>query len=306
MFTELTDFTLATQFLYAVAVPYFFALMGWEYFWIKFRKDRAGHSTSPFSGYTGYEKTDSACSIAMGALKLVTMAAAGLYIIPIMYWLYDHRLFTLPFDSLWFLPLLIVVQDFCYYWYHRCAHRSSFLWAEHSNHHTSETYNLSTALRQSLLGPFYAFVFFTPMALFGFEPLTIVFAQAFNLLYQYWIHTETFEVKGWAEKVLNCPQHHRLHHAKNKVYHDCNYAGIFILWDRLFGSYRDYTNEIPVYGTVTPVLTKNPIKQGFAGWVMLIRKVKATPGLNDKLKRLVMPPDWEPEAASGQPSPPLR
>lgn len=294
MFSELPDFQLATQFLYMVAIPYFFILMGWEYTWIKRNKSRGGQSSSPFSGYTGYAKADSWCSIAMGAFKLITMAAAGLYILPIVIWLYDNRLVSLPFDAIWFVPLLIVVDDFCYYWYHRSAHRVALFWAEHSNHHTSETYNLSTALRQSLLGPFYAFVFWLPMASLGFDPLTLAFAHTVNLLYQYWIHTETFEIHGWFEKVFNCPQHHRLHHAKNEVYHDCNYGGIFIVWDRMFGTYRAYTDEVPVYGTVTPVLTTNPIKQGFAGWQMLIEKLRATEGLGNKLKLLIMPPGWQP------------
>lgn len=294
MLNELPDFQFATQFLYMIAIPYFFLLMGIEHFWIRKHKKRLGNSTSPFSGYTGYEKLDSLCSISMGALKLVTMGAAALYILPLMIWLYEHRIVDLPIHALWFVPVLIVVEDFCYYWYHRSAHRSAFLWAEHSNHHTSHTYNLSTALRQSLLGPFYAFVFWVPMALLGFDPITLAFAHTVNLLYQYWIHTETFEVKGWAEKIFNCPQHHRLHHAKNEVYHDCNYAGIFIVWDRIFGTYREYTNEVPVYGTVTPVTTTNPLKQGFAGWVMLIHKIRSTSGLIEKLKVLFMPPGYEP------------
>lgn len=294
MFAEALDFELATQFLYVVAVPYFFLLMAFEYAWIRKGKLRAGGSISPFNSYTGYQFKDSLCSIAMGGLKLVTTVAAGLYIVPLMQWLYEHRLLSLPFEAFWFIPLLIVMDDFCYYWYHRSAHRVALFWAEHSNHHTSETYNLSTALRQSLLGPFYAFVFWLPLLLLGFDPLTLAFAHAVNLLYQYWIHTETFEIRGSLSYVLNCPQHHRLHHAKNKVYHDCNYGGIFIIWDKLFGTFRDYTDEVPVYGTVTPVLTTNPIKQGFAGWKMLIEKIAETKGIRRKLRVLVMPPGWQP------------
>lgn len=283
---SLPDYEQLTLFMYVVAIPYFFgamALEGWA-----MRKKPAGY-------YAGYSLNDSLCSIAMGALKLVTMGLSVLWAYPIMLWLYEFRVVSWDISSWWFVPLLLVADDFCYYWYHRVAHRCAAFWAEHSNHHTSERYNLSTALRQSVLGPFYAFIFWLPLPLLGMDPLVLTFAHTVNLLYQYWIHTETFEVNGWFEKVFNCPQHHRLHHAKNEEYHDCNYGGILIVWDRWFGTYREFVPDVkPVYGTLTPVLTTNPLKQAVAGWGHLIEKMKAAPDFKNRVLCLIKPPGWEP------------
>ncbi|HEX4917281.1 MAG TPA: sterol desaturase family protein [Limnobacter sp.] len=282
------EFKLWTQWLYIAALPYFFGAMALEGWAIK----RQG----PGAWYAGYEWRDSLCSMAMGALKLVTMAIAALWALPIMMWLYQQRVVDLPVSSWWFVPLVVLADDFCYYWYHRCAHRCAAFWAEHSNHHTSEHYNLSTALRQSVLGPVYTFVFWLPLPWLGMDPLAVTFAHTINLLYQYWIHTETFEVKGWFERVFNCPQHHRLHHAKNTEYHDCNYGGILIVWDRWFGTYKDFVPGVkPVYGTLTPVLTTNPLKQAVAGWGHLLHKVRAARGLKNRMLCFVKPPGWVPE-----------
>lgn len=190
---SLPDYEQLTLLMYVVAIPYFFgamALEGWA-----MRKKPAGY-------YAGYSLNDSLCSIAMGALKLVTMGLSVLWAYPIMLWLYEFRVVSWDISSWWFVPLLLVADDFCYYWYHRVAHRCAMFWAEHSNHHTSEHYNLSTALRQSVLGPFYSFIFWLPLPLLGMDPLVLTFAHTVNLLYQYWIHTETFEVNGWFEKVF--------------------------------------------------------------------------------------------------------
>lgn len=296
--TELTQYQTATLMLYGIGVPYFFIAMGIEIARMRRMKTQGVLPAieGPIIEVKGYELKDSLCSIAMGAMKLGTMALAALMTLPIMIWLYENRVFSLNISSWWFLPLLIVADDFCYYWYHRVAHRCALFWAEHSNHHTSEHYNLSTALRQSLLGPFYAFIFWLPLPLLGFDPIVLAFAHTVNLLYQYWIHSEIFEVHGWFERVFNCPQHHRLHHAKNEEYHDCNYGGIFIVWDRWFGTYRDFQADVaPVYGTLTPVLTTNPLAQGVMGWVHLLQKLKKAPGLKNKMLSLLKPPGWTPQ-----------
>ncbi|MCQ8896711.1 sterol desaturase family protein [Limnobacter humi] len=200
---QLSQFQLATQLLYAVAIPYFFVAMWLEFRLIKSLQGRKPDIQGPIDRVQGYELKDSLCSIAMGALKLMTTAIALIWSLPLMAWLYQHKVFELGISSWWFIPLLIVGDDFCYYWYHRVAHRCALFWAEHSNHHTSEHYNLSTALRQSVLGPFYSFVFWLPLAWLGFDPVTLAFAHTVNLLYQYWIHSEVFEVHGWFEKVFH-------------------------------------------------------------------------------------------------------
>jgi sterol desaturase/sphingolipid hydroxylase (fatty acid hydroxylase superfamily) len=303
MFETPAQYQFATFFMYAIALPYFFILMGLEGLALKRRAGNTAGLQAPIDRLMGYELTDSLCSIAMGAFKLVTMGVAGFLTMPLFYHLYANRIWSPDISAWWFVPVLIVAEDLCYYWYHRAGHRIALFWAEHSNHHTSEHYNLSTALRQSLLGPFYAFVFWLPLPLLGIDPLALVFAKTFNLLYQYWLHTEVFEVKGRLEKVLNCPQHHRLHHARNVEYHDCNYGGIFIVWDRWFGTYRDYVPGLaPVYGTVKPEPSRNPLYQGIAGWKNLIEKCRQMPGLRAKVQCMWMPPDWTPQAVvTGRP-----
>ena len=294
----LDSYQTATHLLYAVGIPYFFALIAIELATLRKLNGRMTNISGPIKVVQGYQWKDSVCSISMGAIMLVVTGVALLWTLPLMDWLYARRVFDLDVSAWWFVPLLIVADDFVYYWYHRTAHRCALFWAEHSNHHTSETYNLSTALRQSVTGPLYAFVFWLPLVWLGFHPLVLAFAHAVNLLYQYWIHTELFEVHGWFERVFNCPQHHRLHHAKNEEYHDCNYGGMFIVFDRWFGTYRDYTPGVaPVYGTLTPVLTTNPFKQAVMGWVHLAQKIRRTSGLKQRLLCLIKPPGWTPNKA---------
>lgn len=295
MFTNTDEITALIKVLNAIAIPYFFILMALEYAAIRRRAGNTRGITSPIIAFKGYELKDSLCSISMGALKLMTTALAALVMFPLMKQVYEHRLFDLDLSAWWYVPMLLVFDDFCYYWYHRAGHRVALFWAEHSNHHTSEHYNLSTALRQSVLGPFYTFIFWLPMPLLGIDPIAFVLAHTINLLYQYWLHTEVFEVRGVLQYVLNCPQHHRLHHARNAEYHDCNYGGMFSVWDRLFGSFRAYVPGVPpVYGTVKPEPSRNPLFQGVAGWLRLIQKMRSLPRFSQRVQCLFAPPGWMP------------
>jgi len=270
--------------LYALSIPYFFVAMGLEI--RHMRRYNRGQ-------WVGYEGKDSWTSIGMGAQNLIMTGISLLWVFPIVSWVYEHRLFQFESLSVVALLTLLVAEDFMYYWYHRTAHRVNAFWAEHANHHCSPTYNLSTALRQSMLAPFYAFVFWLPLVWLGFDPLAVAFVHAVNLMYQFWIHTETFRIGGWFEKVFNCPQHHRLHHAKNEQYLDCNYGGIFVVWDRLFGTYREEIPALkPEFGTVEPMIAYNPIKVGLWGWKNLLAKMRNEHTMMGKLRWLVKPPEW--------------
>lgn len=283
---ELPAFTEMSVWLYAAAIPYFFLAMGIE----------ARHIyKSNNNSFAGYHWKDSLTSIGMGLQNLLTTGLSLVLVVPIAYWIYDHRLLDFNSATLGAVLGLIVLEDFVYYWYHRVAHRMNLFWAEHTNHHCSPTYNLSTALRQSMLAPFYAFWFWMPLVWLGFDPLAIGFVHAINLLYQFWIHTETFRIGGWFEKIFNCPQHHRLHHAKNEQYLDCNYAGIFIIWDRMFGSYREEIEGVKMeFGTVVPMIAYNPVKVGLWGWKNLLANMRGETSLRGKLRWLVKPPEWTP------------
>jgi len=276
------------QYLLILGIPYFLLLMTLEWVWLR-RRPRAGRR--------GYAGTDTAVSLSLGSLKLGTMVLAALYTVPLFAAVYEHRLFTLPPLEWWTWPLLFVAEDFCYYVYHRCAHRVRLYWAEHVNHHSSRYYNLGTALRQSTLGPLYIFVFWLPLAWLGFHPLAIAVQSGISLLYQFWIHTETVQrLPRWFEWLFNTPSHHRVHHGSNGVYIDRNYGGILIVWDRLFGSFQPELPEVPVrYGLVHDIDTYRLDRVIFHELRQMLREAWNAKGLRNKLGWIFGPPEWSPE-----------
>ncbi len=191
--------------------------------------------------------------------------------------------------------LLFFADDFTYYWYHRSAHRCRLFWMEHVNHHSSEHYNLSTALRQSTLGPAYTFVFYLPLAFVGFHPLAIAVQFGISLIYQYWIHTEAIDRLGFLEKFMNTPSHHRAHHGSNGIYIDKNYAGILIIWDKLFGTFQEERRDVPVkYGLVHDLKTFSLPTVIFHETAFMLRQVWNAKGWRNKLGWIFGPPEWSP------------
>ena len=212
----------------------------------------------------------------------------------IFYYLYsDFRLFTIPFVW-WAWILILFAEDFVYYWFHRVSHLSRFFWASHIVHHSSQKYNLSTALRQTWTGGFLSFVFWLPLPLLGFHPVMILAQMSISLIYQYWIHTELIKkMPGWFEAVFNTPSHHRVHHATNPQYLDRNHAGIFIVWDKLFGSYEPEI-EKPVYGLVKNITSYNPLYVAFHEWVNLFKDIFSSKiSFVNRLKYFSKPPGWK-------------
>ena len=241
-----------------------------------------------------YEFKDAGTSIVMGLGNV----AIGLFtkgmILAIFYVLYNfYHLFEIPF-TWWSWILLLFVEDFVYYWFHRTSHQSRFFWASHVVHHSSQNYNLSTALRQTWSGSFVSFVFWLPLPLLGFHPVMIIMQMSISLLYQYWIHTEMItKLPKWFEFIFNTPSHHRVHHATNPQYLDRNHAGIFIIWDRIFGTFEPEV-EKPVYGLTSNIHTFNPIKVAFHEWIGMLTDVfKSKTSLINRLKYLIKPPGWK-------------
>jgi len=214
-------------------------------------------------------------------------------VLGVFLFLYQYRFFTIPF-AWWSWLILLFAEDLCYYWFHRISHESRLFWASHVVHHSSQKYNLSTALRQTWSGSFYSFVFWIPLLLIGFHPIMVMTQMAISLIYQYWIHTELIKkMPNWFEAIFNTPSHHRVHHATNPQYLDRNHAGIFIIWDKLFGTFEPEV-EKPVYGLVKNIETYNPIKIAFLEWVNMFRdfSFSKTSFLN-KVKYLIKPPGWK-------------
>src|SRR5579859_3481211 len=175
---------------------------------------------------------------------------------------YQRRLTDVPF-AWWTFLLAFVLEDLRYYWWHRISHRSRWFWASHVVHHSSQHYNLSVNLRQSWTSQFSGLTLLNvPLAWRGFHPAAIGLAFSVNLLYQFWIHTEAIDrMPRWFESVFNTPSHHRVHHASNPRYLDSNYAGVFMIWDRMFGTFVPEAREEPArYGLVKNLTTFNPIR----------------------------------------------
>lgn len=239
----------------------------------------------------GYELRDTATSLSLGLANVGINAVTKLVSIPLFAWLYEHRVLDLATLGVWSWVILFVAEDLCYYWFHRSHHEVRLLWAAHVNHHSSQHYNLSTALRQPLLTPLTGPLFWTPLALLGFPPHMILTMQAISLLYQFWLHTERVGKLGIVEEVMNTPSHHRVHHGKNVAYLDRNHGGVLIIWDRLFGTFAREDERV-VYGLTKDIATFHPLHVGFHEVAAIGRDLARAPSLRAKLGYVLAPPGW--------------
>jgi len=228
-----------------------------------------------------YEPKDTAASLTMGVGNvLVGLVSKGMVFV-LFTWVHRFAVFQLGYQW-WVWVLAFFADDFSYYWFHRTSHECRFFWASHVVHHSSQYYNLSTALRQTWTGGFFGFVFWLWMPLVGFQPVMIFTMQAVSLLYQFWIHTELVHRLGPLELVMNTPSHHRVHHATNPQYIDRNHAGILIIWDRMFGSFEP-EDERCTYGLTTNINTFNPVRIAFHEWIAIGHDLRAARTWSDRL-----------------------
>jgi alkylglycerol monooxygenase len=201
--------------------------------------------------------------------------------------------------------LALVFYDFCYYWLHRAGHETAIYWAAHVVHHQSQDYNLSTALRQTSSGALLGWVFYIPMALAGVPPVVFGIVALVDLLYQFWVHTEHVGKLGWFDRWFCSPSNHRVHHAVNDVYLDKNYGGIWMVWDRMFGSFKDEDLQEPcVYGTRSPLHSWDPLWANAEGYASMLKDAWHARSWADKLRVFYKPPGWRPaDVASRFPKP---
>jgi len=267
------------------AIPIFVLLMLLEAWWLKSHQQQHSHGR-----YTGQ---DTAANLAMGIGNVVINLGWKVAVLTAYFWLFDYRLLELDVTSVGVWLAGFVLFDLAYYAFHRFGHRIRLGWAGHVNHHSSRRMNFSVALRQSWTTPLFKPFFYAPLALIGFHPLLIVTIEAVNLLYQFWLHTETVKRLGPLEWIFNTPSHHRVHHGTNDAYLDRNYGGILIIWDRLFGSFAAEHERVK-YGIRGDFHSYNPLKIAFHEWAGLIHDIRHAKQWRERLHFITKPPGWKP------------
>jgi sterol desaturase/sphingolipid hydroxylase (fatty acid hydroxylase superfamily) len=273
------------------AVPAFIGLLLLERW--RLTRLRAGGDTR----LRGYSGPDTRASLWMGAGNVVVSVIVGGLVLGLYFWLYEHRLFEIGTGPAAFAALF-VAEDFTYYWWHRASHEVRFLWAAHENHHSSEYFNYSTALRQSFTTPFTVPLFYWWLPLVGFHPLMLLTQVSVSLIYQFWIHTELVgRLPAWFELVFNTPSHHRVHHGANVEYLDRNHGGILIVWDRLFGTFEPERARV-VYGLTKNIQTFSPLRIGFHEWAAMLRAALRRAPLRTRLAYVLAPPGWSPDGST--------
>jgi sterol desaturase/sphingolipid hydroxylase (fatty acid hydroxylase superfamily) len=228
-------------------------------------------------------------NMGMGSLVIGIFTKAVWFIIFTL--LNKFAIFDFRPDQWYAWVILLFADDITFYWFHRAAHEIRILWADHSNHHSSQKYNFAVALRQPWLGQFYAYIFWAWLAILGFPAIMIMTMKAISLLYQFFVHTRTVKKLGFLELFMNTPSHHRVHHAVNTRYLDRNHGGIFIIWDKMFGTFEEEKEE-PEFGLTVNLDTYNPVKIALNEYIGLWQDVKRAPDFKTKLKYIFMPPGW--------------
>lgn len=241
------------------------------------------------------DKRDTWTNILLGFLSLVWGTIFGFATGWIYVWCYEVAPFKFPADVWWTWVALFFIDDLVYYVFHRVSHESRLFWNFHIVHHSSERYNLSIAVRQSWFSGVLHWIFYAPIMLLGFAPWMFALMHGFNLIYQFWIHTKFIDRLGPLEWLLNTPSHHRVHHGVNNQYLDKNYAGVLIVWDRLFASFVEET-ETPRFGIIHPLRSYNPLWINAHGWVEMWHAIKRQPTVLRKLMCVFASPNMDMKA----------
>ncbi len=248
-------------------------------------------------GRNTYRLNDAISNLTQGVLSQITLVFTGIFQIGIYTLFYKALGFHGAerfWDSWYGWIIAMILVDFCGYWLHRYSHETGILWAAHAVHHQSQDFNFSTALRQESAYPVLGWIFYLPLAFLGLPPDTFAVTGLVVLLYQIWIHTEHVGKLGWVDRVFSTPSNHRVHHAINDHYIDKNYGGMLIIWDRMFGTFAEETEEKCVYGTKPPLDTWDPVWANLAVYWNLFRDASRSSSLKDRLKIWFMPPGWRP------------
>lgn len=270
------------EWLLMLLAPLFVALMLAEYF--------IGQKRGNLPENSSYKLPEVLCNFSLAGMHQLADLVTGLLIVKVYLCLFGWKLFEIDMSVTSFIVLLIL-QDFCYYWFHRASHRIRWMWAAHVAHHSSERMNFSTAFRQSLMYPVAGmWLFWVPLVIVGFEPKWVVFAVLLNLGLQFFVHTQWIRSLGILERVFNTPSHHRVHHGRNPQYIDKNYAGVLIIWDKLFGTFEPEVETVR-YGITKPVNSYNPLTVTFSEWRDMFKAAQRASSLKQGLAVFLTPPN---------------
>lgn len=270
-----------------IAIPIYFLLIGIELIVHRYKATKS------------YRLNDAITNINCGITSQVTGAFLKVFSIGLYTYLYEQYSISSIDNNIYTWIIAFIAYDFFYYWAHRMSHQVNLFWGGHSVHHQSEEYNLTVALRQSSTQIIWTSIFYTPMAFIGIDPLVLLSVSGFNLLYQFWIHTESINrLPRWFEAIFNTPSHHRVHHARNPKYIDKNHAGTFIVWDKLFGTFKQ-EEETPTYGITKNLDSWNPVWANIAHYSDMLKDIKRIPKFSDKIKYVFQKPGWLPESLGG-------
>ncbi|TKE99059.1 sterol desaturase family protein [Vibrio kanaloae] len=270
------------EWLLLVLAPLFGTCMLAEYF--------IGQKQGQLPDNSSYKLSEVMCNFTLAGMHQLSDLLTGLLIVQLYLWLFGWRLMDIEMGVLSFV-VLMVLQDFFYYWFHRASHRVRWMWAAHVAHHSSERMNFSTAFRQSLMYPIAGmWLFWVPLVIIGFAPKWVVFVVLLNLGLQFFVHTQWIRSLGPMENLFNTPSHHRVHHGKNPQYIDKNYAGVLIIWDKLFGTFEPEVETVR-YGVTKPIESFNPITVTFQEWKAIFKDLRNRElTMKQKVKLILSPP----------------
>jgi sterol desaturase/sphingolipid hydroxylase (fatty acid hydroxylase superfamily) len=240
-----------------------------------------------------YQFKDTAASLAMGTGSVLLGVASKALAFAAYTAVHRFAIFNIGYQW-WAWGILFFAEDFTYYWFHRTSHECRLFWASHVVHHSSQRYNLGTALRQTWTGFFMSFIFWLWLPLVGFPPIMVMTMQAVSLLYQFWVHTELVRRLGPLEWIMNTPSHHRVHHGSNQRYLDRNHAGVLIIWDRLFGTFEREGEKV-IYGLTKNINSYNPLRIAFHEWIDIWNDVRKADTWRLKLRYVFGRPGWKEE-----------
>ena len=271
--------------LITYAIPFFMLLVGIEFVYGLIKREN------------NYRINDALASMSLGLIsRFIPLLGLGFQYVVYTYVAEEFNLSLLNSTETWVWVTAFFMYDLCYYWMHRLHHEIKVFWATHVVHHHGQKYNLSTAMRQTSTGFLWKWIFFLPIFLVGIPPNVFVTVAGINLIYQFWVHTEHIGRLGILEYIFITPSNHRIHHAQNDDYLDANYGGVFIIWDRIFGTYIDERDDLkPVYGTVKPLKTFNPLWANIEVFYQMILDSYRTKKFKDKIRVWFSPPAWRPD-----------